>query len=130
MRKLLALVAFAFAAACTPSPTPAPADPAPVPAVEAPKPENATDEATCKTGGGEWKPICRMQKPACVTTYADAGKACTDGSECAGDCVSAGGGEFPAAGATATGVCSTNNDPCGCKQTITGGKANAAICVD
>lgn len=130
MRKLMAVLAFALAAACTPSTAPAPADPAPAPAAEAPKPENATDEASCKSGGGEWRPVCRMQQPACVTTFPDAGKACSDGSECAGDCVSANTGEFPAAGATATGVCATNNDPCGCRQTITGGKANAAICVD
>lgn len=134
MRTLIALAALAFAAACTPAPT-TPAEPAPTatPAAETAPPEQAiaaSDEASCKTQGGNWQPVCRMQKPACVTTFSDAGKACTDGSECAGDCMANPEAPFPTAGTTATGVCATNNDPCGCKQKIEGGKATAAICVD
>ena len=130
------LVAFALATACTPAPAPAPVEPAPAPApAAAPAPEAppattpVADEASCKTTGGGWRPICRMQKPACVITYADAGKTCSDGDDCAGDCLGAVTGAA-GSGQPATGVCSTNSDPCGCKTLIEDGKATATLCVD
>ena len=137
MRKLIALAAFALAAACAPSPAPtSAAEPAQVPApVVAPLPEappGATpiaDEASCKTAGGDWRPICRMQNLACVITYPDAGKACSDGEDCAGDCLGAVTGAA-GAGQPATGLCSTNSDPCGCRTLIEEGKATATLCVD
>lgn len=136
MRKLIALAAFTLAAACTPAPAPAPAEPAPAatPAAEAapeapPAATPIADEASCKTAGGDWRPICRMQNPACVITYADAGKACSDGDDCVGDCVGTTTGAA-SAGQPATGVCSTNSDPCGCKTRIEDGKAAATLCVD
>ncbi|HOZ27821.1 MAG TPA: hypothetical protein PLH23_11120 [Hyphomonadaceae bacterium] len=136
MRILIALAALAITAACTPSP--APSEPAPTPAPvtssetpsTAPEQIVATDEASCKTQGGDWRPVCRMQKPACITTFPDAGKACTDGSQCAGDCVASPDAGFADGSAAATGICAANNDPCGCKQKIEDGKATAAICVD
>ncbi|MDP3493994.1 MAG: hypothetical protein Q8R82_12845 [Hyphomonadaceae bacterium] len=135
MRILIAIAAFMIAAACTPSSAPSEPAPTPAPAVEtpgAPEPEQivATDEASCKTQGGDWRPVCRMQQPACITTFPDAGKACTDGSQCAGDCMASPEAGFADGGAAATGVCASNNDPCGCKQKIEDGKATAAICVD
>ena len=136
MRTLIALAVFMIAAACTPSSAPSePASGATTPAVETPgavAPEQiiATDEASCKTQGGDWRPVCRMQQPACITTFQDAGKACTDGSQCAGDCVAGTDAPFAEGGAAATGICAANNDPCGCKQKIEDGKATAAICVD
>jgi hypothetical protein len=137
MRKLIVLAAFALSAACAPSPAPTPtAEPAPVPApVVAPMPEAPqtvtpiADEASCKTAGGDWRPICRMQNLSCVITYPDAGKACSDGDDCAGNCEAPVTGA-PAVGQPATGVCSTNSDPCGCKTGIEDGKATATLCVD
>lgn len=136
MRKLLALAAFALAAACAPSTAPTPAaEPAAVPApVVAPVPEappaaQIADEASCKIAGGDWRPICRMQTLSCVITYPDAGKACTDGDDCAGNCEGAVTGAA-GAGQPATGVCSTNSDPCGCHTFIEDGKATATLCAD
>jgi hypothetical protein len=89
------------------------------------------DEArACVERGGEWRAICRLQKPACVTTFADADKACSDGADCAGDCIAHLADAPTMAGAPATGVCAANDDPCGCRQKIEGGKAGATICVD
>ena len=135
MRTLIALVAFIIAAACTPAeapvePTPAPAGPVAEAPAAAPEQIVATDEASCKTQGGDWRPVCRMQQPACITTFPDAGKACTDGSQCAGDCLASAEGGFAAGGSAATGVCASDNDPCGCKQKIEDGKATAAVCAD
>jgi hypothetical protein len=71
-----------------------------------------------------------MQQPACVLKFADAGKACKDGDDCAGDCLAKNDAGFAPTGATATGVCAVNDDPCGCKQTVEDGRATAAICID
>ncbi len=130
MRMLIALVAL-IVVACTPAPAPTPAQPA-TPTVEAPPIATpAADEATaCSSKGGAWQPICRMQTLACVMTFTDAGRACTDGDDCSGDCLAAPTAEFGADGEAATGICASNDDPCGCKQKIEDGKATAAICVD
>jgi hypothetical protein len=137
MPNLIALAAFAFIVACAPASAPTPAEPAPVPAPapaapapEAPQePAPIADEASCKTAGGDWRPICRMQNLACVITYADAGKACTDGDDCTGNCIVKD-GAMGAAGQPVTGVCSTNSDPCGCRTMVEDGKATATLCVD
>jgi hypothetical protein len=135
MRSLVALVVLALAA-CTPAPTPTAAEPtpavttAPVDAPTSAAPERAADEATCISKGGKWKPVCRMQQPACVTSFPDAGKTCSDGKDCAGDCLAKADGGFAPGGTAATGVCAADDDPCGCKQVIEGGKAGAALCAD
>jgi hypothetical protein len=128
MRTFVALAAFILIGACTPSPAPTP-EPAPAPAAEA-QPVQSSEQTACAEKGGEWRPICRMQTPACVTTFPDADKACADGVDCAGDCLThAADGPIPA-GKITTGVCAANDDPCGCKQKVEGGKATPAICVD
>lgn len=87
------------------------------------------DPAACAKAGGELKPVCRMQRPMCLITFSDAGKACSDGAECgSGRCVSA-----PSATPPTTppkGICATTNDPCGCYTRIEGGVAQPTICVD
>ncbi|MET0546009.1 MAG: hypothetical protein ABWZ40_06840, partial [Caulobacterales bacterium] len=40
------------------------------------------DVAACNAKGGGLQHVCLMGKIACVVTFADAGKACTDGSQC------------------------------------------------
>jgi putative hemolysin len=134
MRILIVLAAFAVAA-CSPAEPPAPAEPAPA-ARPAPAPADpaspapSADQASCLAKGGEWRPVCRMQQSACVIIFADAGKACKDGDDCAGDCMAPSSGGFAVTGATVTGVCAVNDDPCGCKQTVEDGKTTAAICID
>lgn len=131
MRILVAL-ALLVAAACAPVARTAPtANLAPqvAPPVSAPAALKPVDEASCKTAGGDWRPICRMQKPACVISYPDAGKACTDGDDCAGNCV-AKAAVAMTDGKPATGICSANNDPCGCMQLIEDGKALPMLCAD
>ena len=87
------------------------------------------DPAACAKAGGELKPVCRMQRPMCLITFSDAGKACSDGAECgSGRCVAAP-SDTPAA-PPAKGICATTNDPCGCYQRIEDGVAPPTICVD
>jgi|GEM_PF-2390373 len=69
--------------------------------------------AQCTASGGHWQRVCMMGTLACVTPYADAGKACTDGSECAGKrCLAPSGtASLPGQGPM-QGQCITNNNPC------------------
>lgn len=80
----------------------------------------------CATIGGNWRPICMMGKPACVVTYKDAGKACSDSSDCSGSCRTSG----AQPGVEARGQCTTNSDPCGCFQLVENGKAGYPLCAD
>lgn len=115
MRVLVALLAVLTLAACAPMGQ-GPSTPPPV------------DAASCKANGGVVKPVCRMQRPACIFTYSDADKSCTDSSQCKGRCVIK--DEFPEVGAKAIGVCEADNDLCGCSAEVIDGKATAGRCVD
>ena len=75
-------------------------------------------------------PQGRMQSVRCVITYADAGRRCTDGDDCAGDCRVDDVANAPAAGSNAVGQCQANSSRFGCYTTIEDGKAGATICVD
>ncbi len=87
------------------------------------------DPAACAKAGGELKPVCRMQRPMCLITFSDGGKACSDGAECgSGRCVAAA-SDAPATTPT-KGICAPTNDPCGCYQRIEDGAAQPTICVD
>ena len=129
MRILMAIAALAVAA-CSPAESPPPTGPATTATPAQFSPAPSVDQASCVAKGGEWRPVCRMQQPACVIKFADAGKACTDGDECAGDCIAKSNAGFAAEGKAVAGFCAVNDDPCGCKQTVESGKATAAICID
>jgi hypothetical protein len=75
-------------------------------------------------------PQGRMQSVRCVITYADAGRRCTDGDDCAGDCRVGDVANPPTAGASAVGQCQANSSRFGCYTTVEGGKAEATLCVD
>lgn len=117
LRTALAAAIALVLASC--APTPAPTDTA-----------SATpDVAACAAKGGVVRPVCRMQRPACVVTHADAGKTCADKSDCQGRCLYR--GEAPAdLAATVTGQCQATSDPCGCFTTVEKGHVGPGLCVD
>jgi hypothetical protein len=88
------------------------------------------DAAACARAGGKMLPQGRMQSVRCVITYADAGRRCTDGDDCAGDCRVGDVANAPTAGANAVGQCQASSSRFGCYTTVEGGKAEATICVD
>ncbi len=100
-----------------------------------------TPEA-CAAGGGDWRPVCMAQAPACVTPYPDAGETCSDSADCLGDCVADSRvacddngencrtPELPDMGARMTGICQINDDPCGVFTVIEDGVAGVSIAVD
>lgn len=85
------------------------------------------DPAACAKAGGAIQPVCMMQKPMCVIAFKDAGKTCSDSSECQGRCEIEGRAEPMKA---ATGKCRSSNDPCGCFQLVEKGVAGYPLCAD
>ena len=113
----LTLAAGLVLAAC--APTAAPTASAP--------PSAQAQAAACTAKGGAMQPVGKAQIPVCVIPYADAGKACTDKSQCEGQCVLEGNLE---AQGPVTGACQKTNRQFGCYARVVNGKATAAICVD
>jgi hypothetical protein len=72
--------------------------------------------------------VGRAQTMQCVITYADANKACRDGGDCrSGRCL----GPVEASGRSdVIGQCQASNLIFGCYTSVSGGRAEAAICVD
>ena len=103
-----------LSAACAPSAEPA-------------APSAETLAAACAAKGGAIQPVGKAQVPTCVIPYADAGKACTDKSQCQGACVLEGNLETQG---EVTGACQKTNRQFGCYAKVVKGKATTAICVD
>lgn len=97
------------------------------PTAEPAAPSAQTLAAQCSAKGGSIQPVGKAQIPTCVVLYADAGKACTDKSQCEGACILEGNLE-PAS--DVTGQCQKNNRQFGCYAKVVNGKSTGAICVD
>jgi putative hemolysin len=110
-----------LAAACTPMP-PAVTDPA--------KPVQSAEAGACAARGGTLKAVGRLQSMQCIMPYADAGKRCTDGDQCQGDCRVEGNNGIAEGRAVSAGVCQVDSDRFGCFTTVEDGKAAATLCVD
>jgi putative hemolysin len=130
MKRILIAAAALLAAACQPMP----ANDGPTDLAEAtPAAQSAAgseDAAACAARGGKMLPQGRMQTMLCVISYADAGRRCTDGDDCAGDCRVEDVTGAPAAGTNAVGQCQASSSRFGCHTRVEGGKAEATICVD
>ena len=119
MRWMVGIAAL-IVAACAPvtgSATPTPT-PAPAPQQVVQKLTPAADEAGCRSQNGSWAPICRMQRPACVLSFSDAGKSCTDSDQCQGACYADAAGGASQPGKFVTGKGATDSNPCGCKARV------------
>ena len=87
----------------------------------------AIDEEKCKAGGGTIRGVGSISYPVCVIPYPDAGRVCTDSSQCTGKCQA----EGAASGAPATGQCqSSPHDKFGCFSEIVSGIAKGMVCLD
>lgn len=94
---------------------------------QAAAPSAETLASACSAKGGSIQPVGKAQIPTCVVPYADAGKACTDKSQCQGACIAEGNLESQGA---ASGTCQKTNRQFGCFARIENGKATATLCVD
>ena len=89
----------------------------------------AAQTQACTARGGSYLQGGLMGGWMCAIRYSDAGKRCTSGDQCQGDCRSEG-GVAPEAGAPATGRCQADSRPFGCFAKVEDGKATPALCID
>ena len=82
----------------------------------------------CRMRGGEWTRYGLPPKPVCLMKTKDAGKSCTDSSQCQGACVNY--GPNLTRGQKAKGECTAKNIVIGCFTSIKDGKAEMSLCVD
>jgi hypothetical protein len=129
MRILLAFAMLAVAA-CAPLAQQDQLAASAAPQVAIEKPVPASTQSACLAQGGDWAPICRLQRPACVLKFADAGKACTDSDQCQGACYADPAGGGSKAGKAVIGACSVSSNPCGCNVLVEDGVALPILCVD
>ena len=114
MRLFLIAAAATALAACAPA--------------AAPEDTAALGPAACAAQGGEIRRVGRLQAERCVILYADAGRPCTDGSQCQGDCRLEGSPETAAT--PAAGICQADSSPFGCHTTVVDGRPGPTLCVD
>lgn len=88
--------------------------------------------AVCKARGGVIRTVCLRAQPMCVLLYRDAGRPCTDSSQCLGRCLASGPTRRPfwPWEKPVVGACARDNDPCGCKTEIVRGRPQDDICTD
>ncbi|MEA9753008.1 hypothetical protein VDG03_18735 [Xanthomonas campestris pv. raphani] len=122
-RWMYATLSALLLAACSNTPTTQPSQAAGV----TPAPSTSADAAACTAKGGQMRPVGRMQTPRCVVPYADAGKTCTDNSDCSGDCLAT---SIVPTGTATSGTCQRDSDRFGCRQEVVGGMGQAALCID
>lgn len=90
-------------------------------------PENLAKE--CLAKGGTYTQQGRLQMYRCVMNFSDAGKSCSDSSECQGSCLSSD-TDIAAGTSNLTGTCAATDSPFGCRQIIEGGVSKGTLCVD
>ncbi|MGP9689081.1 hypothetical protein ACT3TH_07970 [Psychrobacter sp. AOP22-C1-C5] len=89
--------------------------------------ENLVKE--CLAKGGTYSKQGRLQAYRCVMQFSDAGKSCSDSSECQGSCTNSD-TAIEAGTSNVKGTCAANDSPFGCRQTIEGGVAKGFLCID
>ena len=86
------------------------------------------DQEQCKADGGIIRGVGMFGTPACVKPFPDAGKVCSDRSECQGLCKAP---ENGVVGSRSTGTCQKDtHDIYGCYDQIERGTIVVGICLD
>ena len=97
--------------------------------------ERELELAQCQTKGGELREMVAPARPVCVIPYPDAGKVCTDSSQCTGTCritsdESRAKQVVPGAAAV-KGTCQRDKfDIAGCYAKVSKGMMGVIICMD
>ncbi|MEZ5998448.1 MAG: hypothetical protein R3B98_07125 [Hyphomonas sp.] len=87
------------------------------------------ERAKCEAAGGEVMMAGLLGHESCVQPYPDAGRACSDASDCLGQCMLDPSADV-SMGDPATGTCQRTDSPFGCYATVRNGIAQPALCVD
>ena len=101
------------------------------PMPELPNPPSLPDaeREACEAGGGSVERRGMMGSEMCVRPYADAGKACTDESQCEGRCIAEGRVGAPP-DEKVTGICQRDDALFGCFGLVENGTISSGLCVD
>ncbi len=93
---------------------------------------SAAERQSCTAAGGTVSQQGLAGYEMCVLPYADAGKVCSDSSECLGQCraQTLNTPQQSEAAQSITGQCQANNIPFGCHSEIIGGTPRPGLCVD
>ena len=93
---------------------------------------SAAERQSCTAAGGTISRQGLAGYEMCVLPYADAGKVCSDSSECLGQCraQTLNTAQQSEAAQNVTGQCQANNIPFGCHSEIIGGTIQPGLCVD
>lgn len=95
------------------------------------KPMPVAERTACLAKGGRVEGVGMFGTPACVIPYADAGKLCSNKSDCQGICMrDEVGGPVPKPGDPMTGTCEATNQTFGCFTIIDKGKVVSSLCQD
>jgi len=88
------------------------------------------ERVLCESVGGWVERAGRLGTERCVQDLPDAGKVCSDESECLGRCVIEDSDDSPTAGTAAKGVCEATDNQFGCTTLVNGGVIAGTLCVD
>lgn len=89
---------------------------------------DATLQASCAEDGGSYQRAGMLGQYRCILPFSDAGKSCSDASDCEGKCLAIDGST--AGEASARGQCAPDNNPFGCYAEVRNGVVGATRCVD
>jgi hypothetical protein len=132
VQQLFVAVAFAFLCACAPKVevTDSRTAVAETAARAASDSADAADIASCAARGGMVDTVGRMQRRLCRIPFADAGRTCSNKSDCAGRCIydHEESGDEPSG--AVTGQCQQYATQFGCYSEVDGGEIKSTICVD
>jgi hypothetical protein len=136
---IAAIVVFPLLAACTPSENSDAQNEEEEQSSEEPKSIEemreealaAIDQEACAQAGGEVRQEGMLGLPRCVIPYEDAGKVCSDGSDCEGRCLASDDvSDYEAEPGEIQGRCEADDSPFGCYAEIHDGTLEGMICVD
>lgn len=105
----------------TPKPSPT-ITVSPIPSIK-----NINSKTDCETSGGNWSTGGFDLSGRCFIRTKDAGKACTDKSDCEGGCLAPNGSKE---GDNVIGQCSKSNWVIGCNATVEKGRVTPTLCID
>ena len=88
------------------------------------------ERVLCESVGGRVERAGRLGAEHCIQDLPDAGKVCSDESDCIGRCVIEDSDDEPARGTTSNGVCEATDDQFGCTTLVNGGVIEGTLCVD
>jgi hypothetical protein len=91
---------------------------------------SAEEKASCIRKGGKIARFGLLQTEGCLLAMRDAGKVCTDGSQCQAGACEANGARPARPRETVRGVCPADNNGFGCRSWIIKSRATPAMCAD